>query len=52
MHFHDRDNPERTMMLPDITFYNLVALIETEGYGLRDYMYYVKDPGLGIEGMQ
>ena len=52
MHFHDRDNPERTMMLSDITFYNLVALIETEGYGLRDYMYYVKDPGLGIEGMQ
>ena len=52
MHFHDRDNLERTMMLSDITFYNLVALIETEGYGLRDYMYYVKDPGLGIEGMQ
>ena len=40
------------MMLSDITFYNLVALIETEGYGVRDYMYYVKDPGLGIEGMQ
>ena len=52
MNFHDRDNLERTMMLSDITFYNLVALIETEGYGVRDYMYYVKDPGLGIEGMQ
>ena len=52
MHFHDRDNLERTMMLSDITFYNLVALIETEGYEVRDYMYYVKDPGLGIEGMQ
>ena len=52
MHFHDRDNLERTMMLSDITFYNLVSLIETEGYEVRDYMYYVKDPGLGIEGMQ
>ncbi|KAE8770680.1 Ankyrin-3 [Hordeum vulgare] len=52
MHFHDRDNLERTMMLSDITFYNLVAMIETEGYGLRDYMYYVKDTDLDAEGMQ
>ena len=51
MHFHDRDNLEITMM-PDIPFYNLVALIETEGYVLRDYMYYVKDPGRGIEGTE
>ena len=52
MHFHDRDNIERSMMVSDITFYNLVALIETEGYGFKDYMYYVRDPGLGIEGME
>ena len=52
MHFHDRDNIERSMMMSDITFYNLVALIETEGYGFKDYMYYVRDPGLGIEGME
>ncbi|XP_073353533.1 uncharacterized protein [Aegilops tauschii subsp. strangulata] len=52
MHFHDRDNIERSMMMSDITYYNLVALMETEGYGFRDYMYYVRDPGLGIEGME
>ena len=39
-------------MMPDIPFYNLVALIETKGYGLGDYMYYVRDPGLGIEGIE
>ena len=38
--------------MSDITYYNLVALMETEGYGFRDYMYYVRDPGLGIEGME
>ena len=45
MHFHDRDNIERSMMMSDITYYNLVALMETEGYGFRDYMYYVRDLG-------
>ena len=38
------------MTLSNIAFYNLVALIETERYGLRVYMDYVRDPGLGIEG--
>ena len=48
MHFHDRDNLERSVCISDITYYNLVALIETEGYGLNDFMYFVRDPGVGI----
>ena len=51
MHFHDRDNLERSVCISDITYYNLVALIETEGYGLNDFMYFVRDPGVGITGM-
>ncbi|XP_048539274.1 uncharacterized protein LOC125522975 [Triticum urartu] len=51
MHFHDRNNLERSVCISDITYYNLVALIETEGYGLNDFMYFVRDPGVGITGM-
>ena len=52
LHFHDRDNLERTMCVSDITFYNLLALIETAGYGSKDYMYYVRDAGLGVAGLE
>ena len=51
-HFYDRDNIERSINLSDITFYNLIALIELEGYGVRDFMYYVRDPGVGVSGME
>ena len=46
------DNLERTMCVSDITFYNLLALIETAGYGSKDYMYYVRDAGLGVAGLE
>ncbi|XP_073367583.1 uncharacterized protein [Aegilops tauschii subsp. strangulata] len=51
MHFHERDNLERSLCISDITYHNLVALIETEGYGLNDYIYFVREPGVGIEGL-
>ena len=51
-HFLDRDNLERTICLSDITFWNLIALIEVEGYSSRDFMYYVRDPGVGVSGME
>nr|XP_045086430.1 uncharacterized protein LOC109771369 [Aegilops tauschii subsp. strangulata] len=51
-HFHDRDNLERSLNVDDITFYNLIALIELEGYGMTDFMYYVRDPGVGVSGME
>ena len=50
-HFFDRDNLERNISLSDITFWILVALVEVEGYSCRDYMYYVRDPGVGVSGM-
>ncbi|KAE8769007.1 RNA-dependent RNA polymerase 1 [Hordeum vulgare] len=40
------------MCIPHITFCNVIALIETEGYGLNDYMYYVRKPGVGIYGLE
>lgn len=39
------------MCMSDITYYNLIALIETEGYGVADYMYYVKDEGLSVASL-
>ena len=51
-HFFDRDNLERTICLSDITYWNLIALIELEGFSSRDYMYYVRDSGVGVSGME
>ena len=51
-HFHDRHNLERSLNVDDITFYNLIALIELEGYGMTDFMYYVRDPGVGVSGIE
>ena len=38
-------NLERKICRCDITYMNLLALIETEGYGINDSMYYVKHEG-------
>ena len=50
LHFEGRDNMERKFSLSDITFLNLIALAETEGYGSDDYMYWVKEVGIGLDG--
>ena len=43
---------ERTLTKSDITVLNLLALIEAHGYGIRDSMYYVKEKGIGQQGME
>ena len=43
---------ERTLGRADITILNLLALIETQGYGIRDKIYYVKEKGSGMNGME
>ena len=45
------DNLERTVGRSDITYMNLLAMIETRGYGINDKMYYVKEEGRGVDGM-
>ena len=50
--FVGEDNLERTLCRTDITILNLVALIETQGYGIMDKMYYVKEKGSGMNGME
>ncbi|KAE8772364.1 RNA-dependent RNA polymerase 1 [Hordeum vulgare] len=52
LHFHDGDNLEKSMCVSDNTFLNLIALIETAGYGEGDYMYYVKNVVLGVAGLE
>lgn len=42
---------ERRFSVSDITFLNLITLTETEGYGSDDYMYWVKEQGIGQEGL-
>ncbi|KAM0916913.1 hypothetical protein ACQ4PT_009918 [Festuca glaucescens] len=51
-HFTGEDNLERTLTRSDITVLNLLALVEQRGYGIRDYMYYVKEKGKGKKGME
>ncbi|KAM0886615.1 hypothetical protein ACQ4PT_029578 [Festuca glaucescens] len=51
-HFSGEDNLERTIGISDITVLNLLALVEQRGYGIRDYMYYVKERGKGKKGME
>ena len=50
--FDGLNNVERTIGRSDITFMNLLAVIEIEGYGINDCMYYVKEKGRGIAGME
>jgi hypothetical protein len=51
-HFCGEDNLERTMCRSDITVLNLFSLIEMHGYGIRDPMYYVREKGKGMAGME
>ncbi|KAM0849442.1 hypothetical protein ACQ4PT_053734 [Festuca glaucescens] len=51
-HFSGEDNLERTIGRSDITILNFLALVEQRGYGIRDYMYYVKERGKGKKGME
>lgn len=52
LHFQVRDNLERKFSLPTINFLTLIASIELEGYGINDYMSYVKEEGKGLEGVE
>ena len=46
------DNLERKVSESDMTYMNLLALIETEGYGRADSMYFVREKGIGTAGME
>jgi hypothetical protein len=50
-HLDGKDNLERKLGRSDITLLNLMALVETEGYGWGDSLYYVKEEGTCIAGM-
>uniref|UniRef100_A0ACD5X716 Uncharacterized protein n=1 Tax=Avena sativa TaxID=4498 RepID=A0ACD5X716_AVESA len=46
------DNLERKISESDMTYMNLLALIETEGYGRDSSMYFVRERGIGTAGME
>ncbi|KAM0850718.1 hypothetical protein ACQ4PT_052904 [Festuca glaucescens] len=47
-----QDNLERCLGRSDITYLNLLAIIELEGYGINDCMYFVKEKDIGVAGME
>ena len=53
LHFQGRDNMERKYFLSDITFLNLVALVEEEieCFGSDSCLYFVREQGHGLEGL-
>ncbi|KAM0923749.1 hypothetical protein ACQ4PT_005330 [Festuca glaucescens] len=50
-HLDGKDNLERQLGRSDITYMNLLAILEIEGYGWGDNMYYVREEGADIAGM-
>ena len=48
IHFDGLDNIERTIGRDDVTFMNIVALMETHGYGIMDSIYCTKGEGLEL----
>ncbi|KAM0922268.1 hypothetical protein ACQ4PT_006224 [Festuca glaucescens] len=50
-HLDGKDNLERQVGRSDITYMNLLAMLEIEGYGRGDSMYYVREEGAGIARM-
>ena len=49
---YGKDNLERCLGKCDITYLNLLGLVEGEGYGINDNMYFVEEKGRGIAGME
>jgi hypothetical protein len=50
--FIGEDNLERALGCSDISVLNMFALIEENGYGIRDAIYYVKEKGKVMTGME
>ena len=43
---------EKTYSLADISFMILLAVIELEGFATHEHIYFVKDVGKGMDGLQ
>lgn len=52
IHFDAWDNLERKLCSSDVTYLNLVVLVGTQGYSICDSMYYIKTPGIGVQGLE
>ena len=52
LNFHDFQKLEKKIGRSDITYMNLLAMIEVEGYGINDSMYHVKEKGKGLAGLE
>ncbi|KAM3208084.1 hypothetical protein ACQJBY_063026 [Aegilops geniculata] len=51
-HFQANDNLKKTLCESDITYINMLAIIGIKGSDHKDFMYYVKQEGVGMAQMQ
>ena len=49
---YGRDNLDRTICSSKITYTALLAIMDLEGFGSTNYIYYVKQEGTGIAGLE
>ena len=52
IHFDAQENLERKLCSSDVTFLNIYALMETQGYSLSDSLYYMENPGIEEQGLE
>lgn len=50
--FYAKDNFDRTMCSSDITYVNLLALMDVVGFGPDAFLYYVGQEVNGIAGLE
>ncbi|KAE8797274.1 hypothetical protein D1007_27519 [Hordeum vulgare] len=51
IHFDAREPLERKLSSSDITYLNLVALMETQGFHAYDFLFHISNPSLGEKGL-
>lgn len=52
LHFDAQENLERKICSSYVTFLNIVALMETQGFTVYDSLYHIETPGLGEQGLE
>ena len=51
IHFDAREPLEMKLCGSDITYLNLVAVMETQGFNAYDCLYHIENPSLGEKGL-
>ena len=52
IHFDAQEPLKRKLCSSDVTYLNIVALMETQGFSIYDCLYHIENPGLGEQGLE